>query len=301
MKKACGRLYFLASQATYLIISTLAIASLLGSVEPSTEASLNAKVVHDYIEHKLNPKDPVLVDLHYGFASKVGLEPQMVVVVKHLFKKNCRIVFISTVPSGTKIFEHFQSTIAEIFSNKQYGVDYIFLGYIPCNETTLASLAVSIRKTVEKDNYGISIASYDVMRDVDKAEAFKLAFILSADMEILDQYVRLWAAPYNVPLIFGTLCATASLVESYVAKNFAIGVLAGQKSAAEYEILLSEKESELATTKTRNPTYVSIIVFTIFVNVITLYILHWKSKSKNSLSSALSGAQLYWNNAYLLF
>jgi len=169
MKKTGGRRYFIASQTIYLIISTLTIASLLGSVEPSMETSLNARVVHDYVEHKLKPKDPVLIDLHYGLALKVGLEPQMVVVVKHLFKKNCRIVFISTVPSGTKIFEHFRSTIAEIFLNKQYGVDYIFLGCIPCNKTTLASLAVSIRKTVEKDNYGISITSYDIMRDVDKA------------------------------------------------------------------------------------------------------------------------------------
>jgi len=129
---------------------------------------LNAKIVHDYIEHKLNPKDPVLVDLHCGFASKVGLEPKWWLLLNTCLK-NCRIVFISTVPSGTKIFEHFRSTIAEIFLNKQYGVDYIFLGCIPCNKTTLASLAVSIRKTVEKDNYGISITSYDIMRDVDKA------------------------------------------------------------------------------------------------------------------------------------
>lgn len=268
------------AQISYLLISTLAITSFINPVDLlSVKISANTQAVYDYLEMELDAEAPVLIDLHYGAFARVGLEPQLAVIVKHLFEKKCKILFVSTSPSGAGMFIQFKSTVSEVFEHRRYGGDYAFLGSIPGGEEAVAALAKSIRGTVDKDYYNISITDYvklPIMGTVDKAEDFALAFILSAETEVFDWYVRHWTLR-EVPLLFGTLSATAPLAEIHVKAGKAIGVIAGLKTTAEYEILVGETGQGFTAIKNRNLAYILVIAFTFFGNIATLY---WKSKSE---------------------
>lgn len=114
------------AHVSYLLISILTVAPLLNSMEFSVKISANTQAVYDYIENTLTPGAHILIDLHYGFIVRTALEPQLTAVVKHLFEKNCKIVFLSTSINGPAMFRQFQSATPDIFANRQYGIDYVF-------------------------------------------------------------------------------------------------------------------------------------------------------------------------------
>ncbi|MEM1566302.1 MAG: hypothetical protein QW510_04340 [Candidatus Bathyarchaeia archaeon] len=283
MIKGAGKskgIRFSVAQASYLLVSVLLIVPLINPVDLlSVKISADAQVIYNYLERVLPAETPVLIDLHYGSLARTGLEPQLAIVVKHLFEKECKILFVSTSPSGTGMFNQFKSTSPGIFLNKRYGIDYVYLGNISGGEAAVAALARSIRETVGKDFYGISVTNYielPIMSMVDKAEDFALAFILSIETEVFDWYARHWASR-NVHLLFGTLSPTASSAGIHVKEGKAIGVIAGQKTTADYEILVGKAGQGFAAVKNRNFGCMLTIAFMFFGNMALLY---WKSKHK---------------------
>ncbi|MEM3640392.1 MAG: hypothetical protein QXH37_00475, partial [Candidatus Bathyarchaeia archaeon] len=169
---------------------------------------------------------------------------------------------------GPIVFELLKSTAADLFADKTYGVDYVFLGYIAGNEPAVRSLATSIRGTVAVDNYGTAISALQMMANIDKAEDFALVFIVSSGTDTFGWYVRQWYTPYNIPLLFGALSVIGPSIKPYVDAGQAIGMLTGQRSAAEYETLVGRKGLGLASMDAQSFAHALILIFIIIGNVI---------------------------------
>jgi len=137
-----------------------------------------------------------LVNIYYGENLRPALEPLLVVLTKHFFDKNCKIIFVSTSTSGPLMFEKLRSLASNIFAVKRYGFDYVFLGKIDYDQKAVASLATSIHQTLDKDYYNNSVTDYvklPIMKNVDEAEDFAAVFILSIETEIFEWYAYYWA------------------------------------------------------------------------------------------------------------
>lgn len=233
--------------------------------------SSTTKDVYNYIENTLPAGSAVLIDLYYEMAARAELEPQAAAVVKHLFEKNCKLVFVSTITYGPIVFELLKSTASDVFAGKEYGRDYVFLGYVAGNEPAVRSLAESIRGTVAADNYGNSITDYNklpMMRNIDKAEDFKLVFIVSSGTDTFGWYVRQWYTAHNIPLLFGALSVIGPSIKPYVDAKQAIGMLTGQRSAAEYEVLVGRKGLGLAAMDAQSFAHALILVFIVIGNIV---------------------------------
>lgn len=250
-----------------LLVISIAI-PLLNPVGLPIGISSTTRDVYNYIENTLPAGKPVLIDLYYEMAARAELEPQAAAVIKHLFEKNCKLVFVSTITYGPIVFELLKSTAADLFADKTYGVDYVFLGYIAGNEPAVRSLATSIRGTVAVDNYGTAISDLQMMANIDKAEDFALVFIVSSGTDTFGWYVRQWYTPYNIPLLFGALSVIGPSIKPYVDAGQAIGMLTGQRSAAEYETLVGRKGLGLASMDAQSFAHALILVFIIIGNVI---------------------------------
>lgn len=250
-----------------LLVISIAI-PLLNPVGLPIGISSTTRDVYNYIENTLPAGKPVLIDLYYEMAARAELEPQAAAVIKHLFEKNCKLVFVSTITYGPIVFELLKSTAADLFADKTYGVDYVFLGYIAGNEPAVRSLATSIRGTVAVDNYGTPISALQMMANIDKAEDFALVFIVSSGTDTFGWYVRQWYTPYNIPLLFGALSVIGPSIKPYVDAGQAIGMLTGQRSAAEYETLVGRKGLGLASMDAQSFAHALILIFIIIGNVI---------------------------------
>ncbi|MCS7125272.1 MAG: hypothetical protein NZ932_07670, partial [Candidatus Bathyarchaeota archaeon] len=180
-----NRGFFNKAFVSYLLISVLITISMLDPLNFSRKTSVNTRKIYNHIENELATGGHILVDLHYGLLARTALEPQLTIIVKHLFDKNCKIVFLSTSNEGPAIFKKFQLQAPDVFAGRQYGVDYVFLGSISSGEAGVASLAKSIRETVSKDYYNTPTTDYiklPIMKNLNGAESFALAFILSIEV-----------------------------------------------------------------------------------------------------------------------
>ena len=268
MAKEEKRRPFGMAQIIYTLLVISIVIPLLNPVGLPIGISSTTRDVYSYIENTLPAGKPVLIDLYYEMAARAELEPQAAAVIKHLFEKNCKLVFVSTMTYGPIVFELLKSTAADLFADKTYGVDYVFLGYIAGNEPAVRSLATSIRGTVAVDNYGTRISDLPMMANIDKAEDFALVFIVSSGTDTFGWYVRQWYTPYDVPLLFGALSVIGPSIKPYVDAKQAIGMLTGQRSAAEYETLVGRKGLGLASMDAQSFAHALILIFIIIGNII---------------------------------
>ncbi|MBX5321679.1 MAG: hypothetical protein QHH12_07515 [Candidatus Bathyarchaeota archaeon] len=268
MAKEEKRRPFGMAQIIYTLLVISIVIPLLNPVGLPIGISSTTRDVYNYIENTLPAGKPVLIDLYYEMAARAELEPQVAAVIKHLFEKNCKLVFVSTITYGPIVFELLKSTAADLFADKTYGVDYVFLGYIAGNEPAVRSLATSIRGTVAVDNYGTAISALQMMANIDKAEDFALVFIASSGTDTFGWYVRQWYTPYDIPLLFGALSVIGPSIKPYVDAGQAIGMLTGQRSAAEYETLVGRKGLGLASMDAQSFAHALILIFIIIGNII---------------------------------
>lgn len=263
-----------------MLISTLTLVPLLCSVNFSVKISRETQTVYDYLENMFVNGKNILVDIHYSVSLRAILEPQLAVLTKYFFDKNCKIIFISTSTNGPAMFEKFQFSASDIFANKHYGVDYVFLGKIDHDEIAVSSLAVNLSQTLSKDYFNNSITDYvklPVMRDINDAEDFALVLILSVEVDVFEWYARHWATR-GVPFLICTLRVIAPLVEKFVRGGQAIGVIDGYDATAEYELLIGKVGKGCTAIKNKSVANLLTIAFMFFANILLFYI---KSKSQS--------------------
>jgi len=254
-----------------LLYTLLLISVILPIIHPlgiPIAVSARTKAVYDYIEKNLKPGCHVYFEIYYEVAARGELEPNVVALTKHLFDKGCKIVYGSLASYGVVVFNLLKSTAADIFQGKEYGKDYVFLGYVAGGESAAASLAKSIKGTVSTDNYGNRLEDLPLMREVDKATDFDLVIIASSGTDTFAYYVRQWYTPYNVPLLFAALSIIAPSIEPYVGAKQAVGMLVGQRAGAEYEVLVGRLGLGMASMDAQSTSHMLVLAFIVIGNVV---------------------------------
>lgn len=263
----------------YILLIAALIYPLTSPLGIPLSVSSRTVQVYNYVKD-LKPGCHVYIEVYYEVAARGELEPSVVALTKQLFDKGCKIVYGSLISTGPIAFSLLRSTTADLFGAKQYGVDYVYLGYVSGQEAAATSLAKSIKGTVSVDNYGNRVETLPLLKEVDKATDFDLVIIASSGTDTFNWYVRQWYTSYNVSLLFIALSVIAPSVEPFVSAKQAVGMLVGQRSAAEYELLVGRKGLGLASMDAQSLTHALILVFVVVGNIT-----YWSKR----LSSKKSG------------
>ena len=254
-------------------------------IRPRPESQL----VFDEI-NKLNKGDKILLSFEYGPSTKPEIHPMSIAILKHLFAKNIQVYGFALWPDG-----NFMST--EAFSEvsydygKEYGIDYVNLGYKPGAEAVVKGIAADIRALYTVDLKGTSINDIPMMQDVVNVENFDFVFSLSAGFPGSTEWVQYACDPKNIPLSTGVTSIQVTDILPYVENGQIRGILAGMPGAAEYESLVEVelKEMELfvkpgkasSMMAAQSIAHVVIVLFIIFGNI-TYYITR-KNKGKDKI------------------
>ncbi len=266
----------------YTLLLLSVILPILHPIGIPIEISARTRDVYNYIEHNLRPGCRVYIEVYYEVAARGELEPNLIALTKHLFDRGCKIVYGSLSAFGVVAFSLFRAGAADLFNNKEYGRDYVYLGYIAGGEAATASLAKSIKGTISVDNYGNKLEELPLMKEVDKATDFDLVVIVSSGTDVFAFYVRQWHTPYGSPLLFVALSVIAPSVEPFVGAKQAIGMLVGQRAGAEYEVLVGRLGLGIASMDAQSTSHMLILAFIVIGNVV-----YWAKK----LSSRRGGSR----------
>jgi len=230
--------------------------------------------------NKLNEGDKILLSFEYGPSTKPEIHPMSIAILKHLFAKNIQVYGFALWPDGNFMSTEAFSEVSHDYG-KEYGVDFVNLGYKPGAEAVVKGIAADIRALYTVDLKGTPIDDIPMMKDVVNVENFDFVFSLSAGFPGSTEWVQYACDPKNIPLSTGVTSIQVTDILPYVENGQIRGILAGMPGAAEYESLVEVelKEMELSVKPgkassmmaAQSIAHVIIVLFIIFGNI-TYYI-----------------------------
>ena len=198
-------------------------------VTPSSQNLFNAV-------DSLKEGSVVMLTFDYYPSTLPETEPMSYAALRYLFKKNIRVITLTTIPLGAlSVMEGVVKDVAREY-NKEYGVDYVNLGYKYGYVAVMLGMGRNISDIFPRDNYDTKLEDIPLMKEVKNYSNVDFIFIVS-DNATVDYWVSLVNAQFGVPMGAGVTAVMAPKCYSYLQTKQLVGLLGGMKGAAEFEKL----------------------------------------------------------------
>jgi len=233
-----------------------------------TEISPETQLLYDAVE-KLPDSSNVLLTFDYYASTLAETEPMSRATLRHLFRKDCRVLTMTTIPlGGPSIAERVTREIAAEMG-KVYGVDYVNLGYKANYVAVLKGMGSSIEAIYPTDNSGTPLAKLPMMSRIKNYA--DISFIIAiADNDIVSYWISIVRAQYGTPVGTGVTAVSAPQYYAYVGAGQLTGMLGGMKGAAEYEALVGHPDRATKGMTAQSLVHLFIIFSVVAGNVIFL-------------------------------
>lgn len=219
----------------YLCMTLAVAVPLIIPIGMPVQVSEESRGFYDHIED-LEAGDIVLFSFDYEGDVMAELNPMSIAALRHLFRQGVRVVSVTMYAGGTGIAQDILEMTAAEFG-KQYGTDYVFLGYNPDWSGTMLRLGESFKATYPADQFGKSTRELPLMQEVENYD--DIALLVSIAGSALSEYWAIWAGGrYGVTVVSGNTAIQAILIYPYYNAGQIPGFLGGLKGAAEYERLV---------------------------------------------------------------
>lgn len=249
----------------YLSITISVVVPLILKLPLPIPVSPETISLYERVE-KIPDSSAIILTFDYYPSTLAETEPMSVAALKQCWRKDLRIITLSTVGlGGPNIADRVMASLAEEFG-KTYGIDYVNLGYKANYQAVLLGLGKSFRSIYPTDFYGTPLDSLPLMRDLDNYDALDFIFIVS-DNVIVDFWVGLVNAQYGIDMGAGVTAVMAPKFYAYVRAGQLVGLLGGMKGAAEYEELVDARGLATAGMGAQSMVHLMIILLVIIGNV----------------------------------
>jgi hypothetical protein len=263
------RLANLDRRIIFLLVALAVIIPMLIPLGLPVDISKPVKDVYDRVE-SLPEGSIVVVSADYDPGSEAELYPATEAFLEHCFRKNLRVYMLGLWPAGSDLGNLALEEIGPKF-NKEYGVDYINVGYRPGGAVMLVSLGRDVGELVRTDHTGVPIDNFPLGRAVKSARDMDLVMTLSAGDPGVLHWIVYFNARYGTPIACATTAIMAPQQYPYLSSGQLVGLLGGLKGAAEYETLVERKGRAIAGMDSQSIVHVLLVVFIIIGNILLLY------------------------------
>ncbi len=187
--------------------------------------------------------------------------------LRHAFRNDLRVVITCLWPASPPLVEAALAPLVDEF-DKEYGVDYVNLGYMTGGPVTILGMGNSIPGTFPRDYYGTPVAEIPLMREVDNLDDIELVMEVSAGTPGTREWVQQAVSRFSVTLGAGTTAVGAPNFYPYISSGQLVGLLGGLKGAAEYEILVGAPADAVKGMDAQSIVHALIVFFILFGNVV---------------------------------
>lgn len=261
-----GKIEQYGTEILYLLVAIAIAVPILNPIGLPVKIGADSRVFYELIESL-----PPGAIVHYGIDPEIGgfeeLRSRMVVIGKHLFEKDVKLVFIGFDPNAPPIYNMLIADIG-VPSDKEYGKDYVFLGYLPGKEIAIASYAKDIHSLISVDFFGTPLDELELMDEIRDITDFDLAMSFSSHGLPLN-YVDQIYVPYNVPLGVCIIGVMAPAIRPYYPDQIS-GFLSTPRNGAEYELLANKPGIGIADFDAQTIAHVILLIFIVSGNLIEI-------------------------------
>jgi hypothetical protein len=191
----------------------------------------------------------VLVSADYGAATIPETHTMFIALMHQCFQNNLKVIVIALVPQGAALASAGFETVLEtqdsegnpLYPDKEYGRDYVNLGYKAGGVAVMLGIGQSFAATFPQDINNTPVADLPLLRQVkslgDCAYIFDIASVGYPEF-----WISYGSEREKVPLAVN--CTAVSTAQYYPYYPDQIrGLIGGMKGAAEYEKLVGLPET----------------------------------------------------------
>ncbi|MBU2625548.1 MAG: hypothetical protein KKG33_08300 [candidate division Zixibacteria bacterium] len=222
------RIIYLLLLAAVAIPLTLKV-NLPVSVGPETQK------VYDAID-ALPQGSRIMISFDIEASSLPEIQPVAIAIIKHAFSKDLHIIGLALFSEGTAIGYNLLSSIARSY-DKEYGDDFIYLGYRPQYVSAILGMGENIRNVFPLDYRNENWLDFPAFSDLSDYDDIPLVVSL-ADGSLPTYWVEYAGARYGQKVATGLTAVMATSYYPYTASGQLEGLVGGLKGASEYEKLL---------------------------------------------------------------
>ena len=250
----------------FVVIALVVILPLFFPLGLPIRPTSSSQDVYNAVE-ELKAGDKALVSFEYGPSTKPEIHPMSVALLRHLFQKDVKVYITCLWPDGQFMAMEALQQVAEDQYHKEYGVDYVLLGYRPGAEAVIKGLVSNIRKVFTVDSRGNFLDDIPMMQGVNQVADFDYLFSSSAGYPGTVEWVQYAADPTGVTMSTGTTSIQVNEVMPYVQSGQIVGILGGMPGAAEYESLIKQPGIGTSGMDAQSVAHLVIVGFIIFGNI----------------------------------
>jgi len=250
----------------YVAVAFYVIFPVLITLNLPTQISPEARQLYDAVEG-LPDSSTVMLTFDYYPSTLAETEPMSRAALNHLFRKNCKIVTMTTIPlGGPSIAERVTRELAAQYG-MQYGIDFVNLGYKANYVAVLKGMGSSIETIYPTDNSGTPLDRIPLMKHIKNYSDIDFIFVV-ADNGILDYWMSIVNAQYRIRVGAGVTAVMAPKFFAYLSSGQMTGLLGGMKGASDYEKLVKHPGSASKGMAAQSLVHLFIILSVMVGNVI---------------------------------
>lgn len=224
----------------YLVFVLSIAATAVLPIPLSVRLSPESRAYYEAIEG-LDGRKPVLVQADWDQGTVGELRAQFINTVRHLFRKDLRVVFVSGIAAGPEFYEPVVEEIAKEYG-KEYGRDWVSFGYKLAEPYDIAieALARDFRATVRTDRLGNPPEAYPWLQDARTAADFAPAISIRYDE--MRAYITYFYEGAGTPYIAGVATISSTPLYPFLSTGNIRGLLVGSRGGGEYEQAMGKRE-----------------------------------------------------------
>jgi len=260
------KLQYVDRRIIYTLLIIGVVTALINPMGLPISISGETEAFYDEI-NKLQPGDIFYMGMEFSTGGIPELRPAVVVSARLAFSRGAKIVTGAMWIEGAQIGATAVNEVAEEMG-KEYGVDYVNLGYKPGGQVFLEKAAYDLWDAAAGvDNRGNSLSDLSLMSEVKSFEDVKLIGIYNTGNPGVQEYIKIVGDRLGVPLI--SSCVAVSIPEQmpFLQSGQLKGLLKGMRGAAEFEVMNKMPGPATAGMDAQSVAHVIIIVFMIIGNI----------------------------------
>jgi hypothetical protein len=214
---------------------------------------------------QVEPGEVWIINFGYGVSAWPECHPGVTVCTKALFREDAKLIFMGVHYDVDLTYNYLQDTVPD-FADKEYGVDYVFLGYSINSETTCAQLASNIKSVYPEDHFGTPVSQIPLMEGID--DYSDIDGVLSSDTgDYGGFFMTQWQTAYGTKLAeIGIAMNGSTDVPRWQAGNY-FGLSIGSRGGAELEALINEPGEATVAMDSISVSHLLIVIAVILANV----------------------------------
>ena len=209
----------------------------------------------------------VAIAIDYRSDYITELNPMTTTVFAHAMERGLKVILWAGVDEGANLAHNICVPIAEAMG-KEYGVDWINLGYKPLTDVLLNKMVGDFWEAVAYTEIeGRHIEQFPIMAGFDSLGDAALLVSISGVTPGPHRYIQMVTIPTGIDMVIAIGSVDVAVQMPYYASGQYLGLLGGLRGAAEYEFLTNRAGPAIAGMDAQSAAHVLIIVLIILSNI----------------------------------